>query len=263
MNASTSLVRAAQASLDHSFEIVPAGSVAIVPQRIPTSAVDTFDYSTMPANKSELVRERTERIRASIKRGIRTAVEIGQELIAVKEVLDHGQFGRWLRAEFSWTDRTARNHMRVAEVFGTKSEIISDLPPATIYRLAASSTPENIVNDVVAQLERGDQVDVDRIEARIQAARQDRKFAQKAAKRSQVWRVKQAKRRAAEEAARNAREQKRQLERDAMASAVANWIAEFGASAAALAELFDRDTWWDVSDELRKQFVALHRGDGE
>jgi hypothetical protein len=253
---STSLARPAQVHAVDSFENLPGTSAAIAARRAPA----LFDYSTVQPNKSDSLRKRVERIKAAIRRGIGSAIEIGGELTALKDELDHGQFGRWLQAEFSWTERTACNYMRVFEVFGTKPEIVSDLPQATIYRLAARSTPKNLVDDVVTQLERGDQVDVDRIEARIVAARQDRKIVQKGARRSPAWRAKQAKRRDAEEAARSERERKRLLEREETARAISNWIIQFDTAATALAQLFDDDRWWDVSNEFRRQVVARRQG---
>ena len=38
------------------------------------------------------------------------------------------------------TDRTAQNDMRAAIAFGTKTEIVSDLPPTALDTLAAPST---------------------------------------------------------------------------------------------------------------------------
>jgi hypothetical protein len=83
-----------------------------------------------------------EAIRAD-KAVVRREIEDDQELLAVKEALPHGQFLRWLRAEFGWPERTARNFMAVAEQFG-KSAIIAELPtqPTAAYLLAAPAVPD-------------------------------------------------------------------------------------------------------------------------
>jgi hypothetical protein len=47
------------------------------------------------------------------------------------------------------TDRHARNFMYVDQRFGSKSEIISDLPVTVLYELAVPSTPETIVEEVI------------------------------------------------------------------------------------------------------------------
>lgn len=74
-----------------------------------------FDYSSLPANHSERVRELAVGIRAWMRRTAEELVAIGRDLIEVKETLPHGAFGSWLQAEFGWSDRTARRLMAVAE----------------------------------------------------------------------------------------------------------------------------------------------------
>ena len=37
-------------------------------------------------------------------------------------------FRQWLLLEFGWSERTAQNYMRVAELFGEKRQHVTDLP---------------------------------------------------------------------------------------------------------------------------------------
>ena len=48
------------------------------------------------------------------------------------------------QASFPFSERTATNYMRLAEVYGNKSEMVADLqlPAALLYRAASSSIPE-------------------------------------------------------------------------------------------------------------------------
>ena len=71
-------------------------------------------------------------------------IEVGRELLGVKEAVGHGHFGAWLKAEFGWTERTAQNLMSVAERFGSNPKLISDLPiqPTAAYLLEAPSVPD-------------------------------------------------------------------------------------------------------------------------
>jgi hypothetical protein len=103
-----------------------------------------YDHSSLDGRAAARIRGIAARIRERLKRTIEDIIEIGRDLLAVRADLDHGQFGPWLRSEFGWTERTARNFMTVAECFG-KTEIISDLQiePTAAYLLAAPSTPEN------------------------------------------------------------------------------------------------------------------------
>jgi excisionase family DNA binding protein len=66
-------------------------------------------------------------------RAVRVVVKIGQELLAVKDALEHGHFGSWLQGVFGWSERTAQNFMSVAKRF--KSAIIAGLPiqPSAAY----------------------------------------------------------------------------------------------------------------------------------
>ncbi|MBN9470660.1 MAG: DUF3102 domain-containing protein [Bosea sp.] len=77
-------------------------------------------------------------------------VEIGRDLIAVKERIGHGNFGRWLESEFDMSDETARKFMRVAERIGAKIRPGWNLPPTVLYELAAPSTSDEVVARVEA-----------------------------------------------------------------------------------------------------------------
>jgi hypothetical protein len=82
------------------------------------------------------------------RRTLRNLIAVGNDLLAVKEVLPHGHFGPWLRAEFGWTERAAQHFMTVAQRFGPKSEIISDLriDPTAAYPYA----PEELNQRTIA-----------------------------------------------------------------------------------------------------------------
>jgi len=102
-----------------------------------------FDYAVLDRAVAEQLRSAAKSIREKVKRTIEHIIEVGLDLLKVKDALPHGQFGPWLASEFGWTDRLARRFMDVAEVFGPKSDIISDLAiaPTAAYLLAAPSTP--------------------------------------------------------------------------------------------------------------------------
>jgi Protein of unknown function (DUF3102) len=102
-----------------------------------------FDYAILESKVADQVRLAAKSIREKVKRTIESIIEVGNALLRAKDALPHGQFGPWLASEFGWTDRTARRFMDVAEVFGPKSDIISDLAivPTAAYLLAAPSAP--------------------------------------------------------------------------------------------------------------------------
>jgi Protein of unknown function (DUF3102) len=112
----------------------------------------SFDYSAFNKKTADFLFGQADRIRQRLKRATSTIIEIGLDLPELKECLDHGQFARWIAAEFDLTDRTARNHMRAAEMFGGKTETVSVLPVRTLYKLAAKSTPEEVRAKVISML---------------------------------------------------------------------------------------------------------------
>lgn len=61
-------------------------------------------------------------------------IEIGKRLIAAKESLPHGEFGKYLAEKLDFTDRTAQKFIKVAEQFG-KTNTYSDLPVSKLYAL--------------------------------------------------------------------------------------------------------------------------------
>lgn len=117
-----------------------------------------FDYSELETDVRSLVERKTTEIRNRMGESNQRIVEIGERLISVKAALPHGAFGRWIEAEFEWTDRTARNFMNVATTF--KSEAVADLPisATTLYLLASESTPAEVRRKLVARAKAGETV---------------------------------------------------------------------------------------------------------
>lgn len=75
-------------------------------------------------------------------------IKIGEHLIKAKARAGHGNWIPWLRGEFGWSERTARNYMAVAE--RSKSAIIADLNlGSALLQLTAPSTPAEVVAEVV------------------------------------------------------------------------------------------------------------------
>jgi hypothetical protein len=119
-----------------------------------------FNYDLLESKVAEQARSSADRIRAKVKKTVEDIIEVGNDLLAVKEALPHGQFGPWLKAEFGWTERTAQNFMAVAGAFGTKTEIISVLTiqPTAAYLLAAPSAPDEARQTAIQRAEAGEQI---------------------------------------------------------------------------------------------------------
>ena len=137
-----------------------------------TLVAQGFDYSALPTDVADTARAAADRIKGRHQHQMAAVIGTGRDLRAMKELLEHGQYLKWLDAEFAWTDRTARNYMSVAQQFGDKTEIISDLPLTEVYRLASPSTPSSVRDAVVARLEAGDRVEPVEVREQVRDAKE-------------------------------------------------------------------------------------------
>uniref|UniRef100_A0A973W017 DUF3102 domain-containing protein n=2 Tax=Bradyrhizobium septentrionale TaxID=1404411 RepID=A0A973W017_9BRAD len=110
-------------------------------------------------------------IRTLGKRVVADIIEIGRRLTQAKQIAGHGNWLPWLKQEFGWTDDTALNFMRVAEL--AKSRNIRDLtlPVSGLYSLAAPSTPDEARQDIIARAEAGEHLSVEDVRCIIEEAR--------------------------------------------------------------------------------------------
>ncbi len=117
-----------------------------------------FNYDLLETKLADKVRSAADRIRERVKKTVEDIIEVGNDLLAVKEALPHGQFLPWLKAEFGWSERSAQNFMGVAEQF--KSAKIADLPiqPSAAYLLAAPSVPNEAREKAVEKAEAGEEI---------------------------------------------------------------------------------------------------------
>src|SRR5689334_10003005 len=122
------------------------GALEMATQETSTDLVirRTFDYAALDQEAAEHVKAAAVRIQDKVARSLQNIIEIGAELASAKALLGHGLFGDWLRAEFGWSERTARTFLSVAEHFGPRSALLADLAiqPTAAYLLAAPSVPE-------------------------------------------------------------------------------------------------------------------------
>lgn len=157
---------------------VPASNVVALPAPKPNAAepapkpkaadVLSFDYAGLSAAVAKEAEATAKRIRARLK--VHT-LETGKELLVIKKALGHGKFGKWLEFHFGWKERTAQNYMNSAFAFGSTPQVIDLLPPSTVYKLAAKSTPAEIRQSVIDEIKRGEKPDPKQIEKTIAATK--------------------------------------------------------------------------------------------
>jgi hypothetical protein len=127
-----------------------------------------FDYGELCHEDWKFVHDVTDEIKRLGKLTTENILEIGRLLTEVKARLTHGQFCRWLAAEFHSSERQAQRLMSAHLVFGktdTMSDLASFLEPTVVYQLAAPSTPEPARQEVLAKVEQGERVTTKKVKA--------------------------------------------------------------------------------------------------
>jgi hypothetical protein len=98
------------------------------------------DITTISNATAEITRLHDEII-TSLQTNLDKAMRIGEMLTDIKAALPHGDFGPWIGSHLPFTDRTARNYMRLhRERDRLKTETVSDL--GTAYKLLANTAAE-------------------------------------------------------------------------------------------------------------------------
>jgi hypothetical protein len=119
--------------------------------------------------------EHADAIRKLGKRVVRDVIEIGRRLTEAKALAGRGGWLPWLEDEFSWTDDTALNYMRVYELSKSRNFRDLSLPVSALYLLAAPSTPEMARGEVIARAEAGEAVPISEVKRVIKDHRQPNK----------------------------------------------------------------------------------------
>lgn len=147
------------------------------PEFTPVPALGTpqpnaFSYAALDDGSAEMLRKTAAGIRRFVCDTGRSLLVIGDKLNLAKDLLGHGQFGPWLRAEFGWSERTAQRLMAATDAFGIKNDTVSALGPTAIYALSAPSTPAAVREAIVARVEAGEKPALAEIKAEVKAARE-------------------------------------------------------------------------------------------
>lgn len=104
-----------------------------------------------------------------LKQGLMYYVEGGRRLIEAKRRLPHGQWQNWLKENFSLSQDTATNRMKLAERFGeSHSESIRSLKPTTAIKLLALPAGEE-EDFIAAQAAAGKPVETQKV-SEVQSA---------------------------------------------------------------------------------------------
>jgi len=223
------------------------------PARVHKLAVTQFDYNTVPASIRSDLQAQAKLIKKLIAKTTADLIEVGRNLIAVKQQLDHGQFMDWVEIEVGIVKRTAQSYMAIARLADAKGATVALLPPTTAHRLAAISAPVEVVDHVLDRAVNGVIVPDGEVEEMFRNARNQRKQAKKKDRRSRVASA-SASRRSAAELCRLEREDQRTRSQEEASRIAADLIREIGSTGATrVVALMSSDIADDVLAELRKQ----------
>lgn len=139
------------------------------------SDAPSFDYAALPVPAALDLRAAATRIRTRMEAVATNIIAIGEDLITVKNSLPHGRWLPWIEAEFGMSKSSAENYMAVAERFGSKIPMVGNLAPTVLYALAAPSTPDEVVAEVVTRAGNGEKVNTDlvkKLKAKAQAEKE-------------------------------------------------------------------------------------------
>jgi Protein of unknown function (DUF3102) len=213
-----------------------------------------FDYSAFDAETASNLRAQANRIRKRIGKATQDLIDIGRDLLAAKKhLLDHGEFITWVESEVGIVRRTAQAYMAVAKLADEKGAAIALLPPTTAHRLAAKSTPSEVVSEVVAKAQSGDVVPDRRVSEMISEAKSQKRRTEHP-ERNGFHRVEQYQRyRKPQEVGQEA-EQARQHREKMTAEAADMLFKSLGVDGVELViKAFAEEEWpWDLLSELRK-----------
>lgn len=234
---------------------------------IPATAATGFNYAALTSAEARKARKAADAIRASIKNAQQSYMDAGRELVAIKDAIPHGEFGKWLDAEFGMSVRTAQNYMNAFKLW-QENETVSDLSPKAIYALAAPSTPLDVKKGILDRIKSGEVPSGNSIITEITAAKRkaaeeaekakaeanlkteaERNAAAKKEKASADYKAKKAKREAEERAE---SERRRAALKQTAASAVVMLQDKLGTDLLKFYQFFKRADIWDFTNCLEE-----------
>lgn len=126
-------------------------------------ASTSFDYSGLSAAVAAALRAAARRIQGHAPETLADLIDIGNELRSVKDYLEHGQFGPWLRSQIGWSRRRAQLLVNVAKRFVDQKRTVAllVLRPTALYFLAATAVPERARQVALERAALGERITLD------------------------------------------------------------------------------------------------------
>lgn len=108
---------------------------------------EILPFAYADAQTAEFCESKAANIRLAVRTLRENIISIGQDLLAVKAALPHGQFGAWVEARVGLSRSTSLNYMAAALAVD-KNPKLYDFEPSILYMLT-SGTPQSAVDELV------------------------------------------------------------------------------------------------------------------
>jgi hypothetical protein len=102
--------------------------------------------------------EAAQRIKSLRRAATEHAVEIGRELLRIKESLPRGAFVKWVEKACEFKIRTAQDLMKLAREADTNTKLVALMVPSTLRVYLAKTTPPAVRTSILKRLESGEYV---------------------------------------------------------------------------------------------------------
>ena len=112
-----------------------------------------------------------QRIKSLRRAATEHAVEIGRELIRVKESLPRGAFVKWVEKACEFKIRTAQDLMKLAREADTNAKLVALMVPSTLRVYLSKTTPPAVRTSILKRLEDGEYVSRNELYSESMAAK--------------------------------------------------------------------------------------------
>jgi hypothetical protein len=102
--------------------------------------------------------EAAQRIKSLRRAATEHAVEIGRELLRIKENLPRGAFVKWVEKACEFRIRTAQDLMKLAREVDSNTKLVALMVPSTLRVYLSKTTPPAVRTSILKRLENGEYV---------------------------------------------------------------------------------------------------------
>jgi hypothetical protein len=131
----------------------------------------SFNYGIVPQHEAKELRQFAVNIQSRGRLLTRFAIKIGENLLKAKRYLDHGDFEDWCLLEPGLDRRMAQLYMSLAKFAQSDRAVVTGLAVTAACKLAAPSTPKQVVATVLGRVKQGEKVTLDEIVGLIQVTK--------------------------------------------------------------------------------------------